>query len=448
MSGRGAVPLRVPLHAIALTATLAAGAHAHGASTRVLPTSALSSLAATARWASGVVRYSSQYSNDNWAATQALGYPNTLPRYGDAKTAWASQTQDGQREYLELSFDDPEPANYLVVVETFNVGAIDSVYTWNPNTSDYDLVWNGIASAGPNEARLWVVVFPPTSYPVSRVRLAVNSPAVHGWNEIDAVALGHDGVLTGEWASTAVASSQYGSVYYSAMQATGPPNLYPAHRDYLSAWASLTADGSREWLQLGYAQPESIARIDVYETFHPGAIDSIYVRNALDGSLHLEYAAVPETLPPVARILTATFPRTPFPVDAVRLTLASDLIPNWNEIDAVLIAPDSVNFFLPGITAVGNDPDAGNALHAGPNPFRTAATVAFTLARDGPARLEVFDLRGARVATLAVGPFVAGRHSVAWRGIDDAGRRVVAGVYFVRLEADGVVRTRRVVRLE
>jgi len=244
----------------------------------------------------------------------------------------------------------------------------------------------------------------------------------------------------------AVASSQYGTVYYTPHAATGPPDVYPGYGENVLSWASLTADASREWLQLTYAVAETVARVRVYQTFHPGAIDSIYVRNALDGSLHLAYSAVPAVQPPVATILDADFQRTLFPVDGIRLTLASSAVPGWNEIDAVAIA-DSIDLFLPGITGVGPSDDRGGIEALSPNPSSTGSTIRFAVPREGPARLQVFDVRGARVATLAAGTFAAGPHTLTWDGTDDSGRRVGAGIYFIELEAAGVRDTRRVIRL-
>ena len=442
------VRTRVPPAAV-LAALLAGSPSSLAAAPLSFSAAALQSMDASARWATGVVAVSSQYHTPEWSAEQALGYPNTYPQYGDRPTAWASQTPDGQREFIELSFDDPAPINYVLVVETLCPGAIDSVYTWNPNSSHYDLAWSGSAKPALAAATLWSVTFPTTTYPVSRIRISLNSPAVPSWNEVDAVAIGAGGKINLQWASGAAASSQYGPVGYAPQQATGPPDTYPNYGDLTSAWASLTGDGSREWLQLSYSEPESIARVDVYETFKPGAIDSIYVRDALDGSLQLVYAALPAVQGDTCVILRAHFPITPYPVDGVRITLASDVVPGWNEIDAVAISPDSLPVFLPGITDVPDRSLVPVRLEpARPNPFHETAAIGFILERGGAARVQVFDVRGTRVATLASGDFAAGSHQLVWRGLDDSGRRVEPGLYFIRLEASGVRRTWRVVRLE
>lgn len=75
------------------------------------------------------------------------------------------------------------------------------------------------------------------------------------------------------------------------------------------------------------------------------------------------------------------------------------------------------------------------------------ATIAFGLpgtageARD--VRLEVFDILGRRMATLAEGERPAGSHAVVWDGRGEGGRPVAAGLYLLRLEAGGESASRR-----
>ena len=93
-------------------------------------------------------------------------------------------------------------------------------------------------------------------------------------------------------------------------------------------------------------------------------------------------------------------------------------------------------------TAVGAEDDStplGLALDAFPNPFAREASIRFTTPSAGPVRLAVYDLLGRRVAVLADGVLPAGTHPVAWR--TDG---LASGVYVLRLEAEGGVRTRRV----
>jgi len=52
---------------------------------------------------------------------------------------------------------------------------------------------------------------------------------------------------------------------------------------------------------------------------------------------------------------------------------------------------------------------------------------------------------GRRVRTLAAGTLAAGPHDARWDGDTEGGRACPAGLYFVRLSVDGVVRSKRVV---
>jgi hypothetical protein len=85
---------------------------------------------------------------------------------------------------------------------------------------------------------------------------------------------------------------------------------------------------------------------------------------------------------------------------------------------------------------------------AWPNPSASAARIAFDLARPEAVWLEVYDVTGARVRTLARGAHAAGRHTVNWDGRDDAGRPVRGGVYFVRLRAGAYEGRLKLARLE
>ncbi|MBK8167977.1 MAG: hypothetical protein IPK64_18690 [bacterium] len=78
-----------------------------------------------------------------------------------------------------------------------------------------------------------------------------------------------------------------------------------------------------------------------------------------------------------------------------------------------------------------------------PNPFNPETTVEFTTNQEGPVRLQVFDLRGALVATLVDTRLPAGWHEAAWSGVDDRGQPMTSGVYVLRLWSEQGVRSRK-----
>ena len=78
---------------------------------------------------------------------------------------------------------------------------------------------------------------------------------------------------------------------------------------------------------------------------------------------------------------------------------------------------------------------------ARPNPADPAFAIAFSLADDSPARLELVDLQGRRVFSREVGVLGAGEHVLSLR---DAGPKR-AGVYLLRLTQHSRAITKRVV---
>lgn len=80
-----------------------------------------------------------------------------------------------------------------------------------------------------------------------------------------------------------------------------------------------------------------------------------------------------------------------------------------------------------------------------PNPFTPRTSVALDLPGSAAVTVHIYDVGGRLVRTLAAGELMpAGHYDLDWDGRDDAGNRVTAGMYLVRLQAGGRVLTRRV----
>lgn len=103
-----------------------------------------------------------------------------------------------------------------------------------------------------------------------------------------------------------------------------------------------------------------------------------------------------------------------------------------------------------GTTSVaGNDTLFGLALEQNrPNPFTPGTTIAFRLPKAGDVSLEVIDIAGRRVRTLASGQLGEGEHLYVWDGTDQSGRQVAAGTYFYRLRGDGQELSRKMVLVQ
>ncbi len=251
-----------------------------------------------------------------------------------------------------------------------------------------------------------------------------------------------------QWASSILGfSSQYDANTYSAVQALGAPDAYPAYGDLVAVWASLTADDQREYLDLQFATPAPVNFVEVVETWNPGSLDKVSVRNRNTGVYQEVWSAVAAPAPPVSRKFDVVFPEPQYLVDAVRVEFNSPAVPGWNEIDAVGIgrcgcAPSLVDV-APALPA----PATSGLEWARPNPFTHATRVGFALARAGKVTLDVFSVTGQKVVTLVDSELAAGQHSAEWNGRDASGELTPSGIYYAHLVAPGARATIRLARI-
>jgi hypothetical protein len=83
-----------------------------------------------------------------------------------------------------------------------------------------------------------------------------------------------------------------------------------------------------------------------------------------------------------------------------------------------------------------------------PNPSNPRTTIAFNLPSADHIRLQVFDVHGRLVKTLADADFPVGRHEVTWDGQNNTGGIVGSGVYYFRLQATGRSISRKLMMLK
>lgn len=82
---------------------------------------------------------------------------------------------------------------------------------------------------------------------------------------------------------------------------------------------------------------------------------------------------------------------------------------------------------------------------AGANPAPGATKLRFDLPAAAEVSLDVLDLQGRHVRSVASGTQAAGSHTVAFDGADDAGQPLRAGAYFVRFASGSVTRVQKLV---
>lgn len=83
-----------------------------------------------------------------------------------------------------------------------------------------------------------------------------------------------------------------------------------------------------------------------------------------------------------------------------------------------------------------------------PNPFNPTTTIGFIAPKYGNLKLSVFNVKGQKVNMLFNGLVSPGHHSVVWNGLDEKGAAVSSGVYFVRIEMNGISQMHKMILMK
>jgi len=73
-----------------------------------------------------------------------------------------------------------------------------------------------------------------------------------------------------------------------------------------------------------------------------------------------------------------------------------------------------------------------------PNPFNPTTSISFSIPEESAVDISVYNIKGQKVKSLVKDSFESGNHSVVWNSKDDTGKSVSSGVYFFKLNLNGV----------
>lgn len=96
----------------------------------------------------------------------------------------------------------------------------------------------------------------------------------------------------------------------------------------------------------------------------------------------------------------------------------------------------------------GRLPDEFSLEQNVPNPFNPDTRIEFSLPAKAAVTINIYDILGRKVLTLLDETIPAGRHTVVWHGLDDAGSSVPSGVYLYSLKAGEYSRARKMVLIK
>jgi hypothetical protein len=80
-----------------------------------------------------------------------------------------------------------------------------------------------------------------------------------------------------------------------------------------------------------------------------------------------------------------------------------------------------------------------------PVPIQNSATISFRLAESKNVSINIFDMTGRSIKTIAGGQLQSGDHQFIWNGKDEKGNALNSGIYFLRIETGDQTETKKII---
>ena len=119
-----------------------------------------------------------------------------------------------------------------------------------------------------------------------------------------------------------------------------------------------------------------------------------------------------------------------------------------DEISKITYNPDAAPERVAEPSQIESIPETFILHDAYPNPFNPSTTISYQLEDAGMISLAVFDINGRLIKSLVSGKQSGGAYTVEWKGNDNSGQMVSAGLYFYRLSVDNGSQTRKMLLLK
>ncbi|MCK4826713.1 T9SS type A sorting domain-containing protein [bacterium] len=83
-----------------------------------------------------------------------------------------------------------------------------------------------------------------------------------------------------------------------------------------------------------------------------------------------------------------------------------------------------------------------------PNPFNPLTNISYNLPRKSDVTIEIFNILGQKIITLANETKPAGEYQITWDGNDSNGNKASTGIYFYRFRAGDFIETKKMMLLK
>lgn len=139
------------------------------------------------QWATEVLEVSSQISEMQYSARQALKAPNVLPAGGENPNAWTPD-RPNREEFIKVGFAEPMRIRQIAIAESYNPSAVSAIYAYDTKGNEY-LIERLTPEALPAPSRMLNIFIERTDYDVAAIKVVVNGKALPGYHSIDAIGI-------------------------------------------------------------------------------------------------------------------------------------------------------------------------------------------------------------------------------------------------------------------
>jgi ELWxxDGT repeat protein len=101
------------------------------------------------------------------------------------------------------------------------------------------------------------------------------------------------------------------------------------------------------------------------------------------------------------------------------------------------------NFKYSSIIKVAYTNINANTIIIAPNPFSNSSTISFTLSTSQKVSIQIFDIEGRLIKTLANEQMPAGVHQITWNATNENGSAVANGMYYLKLNVGNYTETKK-----
>jgi len=116
------------------------------------------------------------------------------------------------------------------------------------------------------------------------------------------------------------------------------------------------------------------------------------------------------------------------------------------QIDPALV-PGAIHYGPVGIEDEEIIPTESGLAQNYPNPFNPTTNIDFALPAEQHVRIDVYNILGQHIQTIADGSYPAGNHTVSWYGSNANGENVPSGIYFYNMVTNDFSKTNKMMLL-